>query len=73
VLPFQHGIGILAKDLGLPVVPLRLKGIHELRERGRRVARHGEVRLSIGPPLRFDANADPGDIARRLEEAVRAL
>jgi long-chain acyl-CoA synthetase len=73
VLPFQHGIGILAKDLGLPVVPLRLKGIHELREQGRRVARHGEVRLTIGRALRFDANADPGEIARRLEEAVRAL
>lgn len=73
LLPFQQGIGILAKDLGLPVVPLRLKGIHELRQQRRHVARHGEIRLVVGAPLHFPAGADPADITRRIEEAVRAL
>ncbi len=71
--PFEQGIGILAKELELPVVPVRLDGIHEMRERGRRVARKGELTIRLGQALRFGASEDAGAIARRLEAAVRAL
>ena len=73
MLPFEPGIGILAKELGLAVAPVRLKGIQAMREQGRRVARKGELTIHIGVPLRFDAADDPAEIARRLEAAVRAL
>ncbi|MCC7340298.1 MAG: AMP-binding protein [Bryobacterales bacterium] len=73
MLPFEPGIGILAKELGLAVAPVRLKGIQAMREKGRRVARKGELTIHIGAPLRFDAADDPAEIARRLEAAVRAL
>ncbi|MCW5966072.1 MAG: AMP-binding protein [Bryobacterales bacterium] len=73
LLPFRQGAGILARDLQLPVVPIWLEGVHELREQGRRVARRGEVRIHVGAPLRFELIEDPSVIARQLEEAVRAL
>lgn len=71
--PFQQGAGILARDLQLPVIPIWLEGIHELREQGRRVARRGEVKIHIGAPLRFDLTDDPAAIVKNLEEATRAL
>ncbi|MDZ7638146.1 MAG: AMP-binding protein [Bryobacterales bacterium] len=73
LLPFQQGIGILAKELGLPVVPLRLKGIHELREQGRIFALRGEVTIHVGQPLRFHPSDEAAAIALRLEQAVREL
>lgn len=73
LLPFRQGAGILARDLQLPVVPIWLEGIHELREQGRQVARRGEVRIHVGAPLHFDLMEDPLVITRQLEEAVRAL
>ncbi len=73
LLPFRQGAGILARDLQLPVVPICLTGIHELREQGRRVARRGDVQIRIGVPLRFDLADDATDVAHRLEQAVSAL
>lgn len=73
MLPFEPGIGILAKELGLAVVPVRLKGMHEMREQRRRVARKGELTIHVGKALRFDAGEDAAEITRRLEAAVRAL
>ncbi|MCL4783808.1 MAG: AMP-binding protein [Bryobacterales bacterium] len=71
--PFEQGIGILAKELGLPVVPVRLCGLHEMRERGGRLARKGELAIHLGRALRFSASEDAAAITRRLEAAVRAL
>ncbi len=73
MLPFEQGVGILAKELGLPVVPVRLKGIHTMREQNRHVARKGEVTIHVGKALYFDASQEAGAIARQLEEAVRTL
>jgi long-chain acyl-CoA synthetase len=73
LLPFRQGAGILARDLQLPVVPICLTGIHELRQQGRRVARRGEVQIRIGAPLRFDLAEDATGVAAKLEAAVRSL
>lgn len=73
LLPFQPGTGILARDLRLPVVPVWLQGIRELREQGRHRAAAGEVSLRIGPPLEFDATEDAAAATAAVENAVRGL
>jgi long-chain acyl-CoA synthetase len=73
LLPFQPGTGILARDLRMPVVPVWLEGIRELREQGRRRAAAGEVSLRIGPPLEFDATEDAAVATAAVEHAVRGL
>jgi long-chain acyl-CoA synthetase len=73
LLPFQPGTGILARDLRLPVVPVWLQGIRELREQGRRRARAGEVSLRIGPPLEFPATEDAAVATAAVEQAVSRL
>lgn len=71
--PFQGGIGLLVENLRLPVVPMRLDGVWQMKLEHRRIARLGEIIVRIGVPIRFPAGTDPQGIARTLEDAVRSL
>jgi len=71
--PFRSGIGLLAARLHIPVVPMRLDGLFELKEKNRTIARPGQVKVTIGKPVRFSATKDPEEIARDLERRVQEL
>jgi len=71
--PFRAGIGLLAKRLNLPVVPVRIDGLFELARAHRHTARPGAVRVSIGPPLRFAPEDTEEIIVARLQQAVADL
>jgi long-chain acyl-CoA synthetase len=71
--PFRSGIGLLVKNLGIPVVPMRIDGLFELKQAGRRTARPFQVKVKIGPPVRFDADADAAAIAADLQKKVEDL
>ncbi len=71
--PFMEGIGLLAKNLNAPVVPIRLDGLYELKQQGKRFARPGQVSVTIGEPVSFSRDDDSASIARELYERVRAL
>jgi long-chain acyl-CoA synthetase len=71
--PFRAGIGLLASNLKLPVVPLRIDGAYEIREARSKFNRPGRVRVHIGKPVEFSAGADPQEIARVLEKCVAEL
>ena len=70
--PFQAGVGLLARNLQLPVVPLRIDGLFELKQEGKMFSRPGTVSVSIGEPVRFDPQTDPVTIARDLERHAEA-
>jgi long-chain acyl-CoA synthetase len=71
--PFRSGIGLLATRLGVPVVPVRLDGIAELRAAGKHWAPPGRIKVSIGAPVRFAETTAAEEIARDLERCVAAL
>ena len=71
--PFRAGIGLLANNLKLPVVPIRIDGAYEIREAHSRFNRPGRIRVHIGKPVEFPAASDPQQIARDLERRVVAL
>jgi long-chain acyl-CoA synthetase len=73
ILPFRAGIGLLAKQLNLPVVPIRLSGLIDLKKENRILARPGHVQVVIGQPVRFSSDQDPGAIAIELERRVSEL
>jgi long-chain acyl-CoA synthetase len=70
---FQAGIGLLATQLSLPVVPIRLAGLFDLKQAERRIARPGRVSVTIGKPVRFASDQDPNEIARELQRRVAEL
>jgi long-chain acyl-CoA synthetase len=71
--PFRAGIGLLANNLSIPVVPMRIDGLFEVKNAGRKFARPREITVRIGTPLTFARESDPKRIARQLQTAVEAL
>jgi long-chain acyl-CoA synthetase len=71
--PFRAGIGLLASNLNLPVVPMRIDGAYEIREARSRFNRPGRIRIHIGKPVEFPAGQDPQQITRDLEQCVAKL
>ena len=51
VLPFKKGIGILALEMGAPVVPAAIEGAHKALPRGAAFIRPSRLRVVFGAPL----------------------
>jgi long-chain acyl-CoA synthetase len=73
MLPFRSGIGLLAENLGIPVLPMRIDGLFEVKQAGRKFAAPGKIRVKIGEPIKFSPGSDASQIAEELRETVRAL
>jgi long-chain acyl-CoA synthetase len=71
--PFRAGIGLLAKNLGIPVLPVRITGLFEVKQTGRWFAAPGKISVRIGKPIKFGAGIAPEEIARELQSAVEKL
>ncbi len=71
--PFQSGIGLLAENLRIPVVPMRLDGVWQMKRERRRLAHFGEITVRIGTPVTFAPGTPPDEIARQLETIVKSL
>jgi long-chain acyl-CoA synthetase len=71
--PFRTGIGLLAQNLGIPVLPLRIDGLFERKQAGKRFAPPWSIRVRIGKPLQFEAGKSAEEIAAALQRAVEEL
>jgi long-chain acyl-CoA synthetase len=71
--PFRAGIGLLAQNLGIRVLPMRIDGLFELKQAGRKFAPPWKIRVKIGSPITFEAGTEPGKIAAVLQNAVADL
>jgi long-chain acyl-CoA synthetase len=69
---FRPGIGMIASRLAVPVVPVRIDGLDRVLAPSWRMASPGRVRVAFGAPMRLTGE-DYQALARRVEEAVRAL
>jgi long-chain acyl-CoA synthetase len=70
---FRAGVGLLANNLDVPVLPMRIVGMFEVKQAGKKFARPGTIGVRIGRPMRFAVDSDPAQIARELQSAVEAL
>lgn len=70
---FQPGIGMMAARLGVPVVPVRLRGVSRVLHPAWRMARPGRVEVAFGRPMTFAGGLSYAQIAREVEEAVKSL
>ncbi|HEX5435319.1 MAG TPA: 1-acyl-sn-glycerol-3-phosphate acyltransferase, partial [Candidatus Angelobacter sp.] len=71
--PFRSGIGLLATQLNLPVIPMRIDGLFRFKAAKKHYAPPGAVQVRIGDPVRFDPGAEPEEIARELQKKVAEL
>jgi long-chain acyl-CoA synthetase len=73
IRPFRAGIGLLANNLRIPIVPMRIEGLFELKQAGKRFAKPHTIRVKIGQPASFEQETDPAAIARELQSRVEEL
>ncbi len=66
--PFRAGIGLLAANLGIPVLPMRIDGLFEVKNAGRKFAAPWKITVRIGMPMRFQI----GTIRRKSPQNCRA-
>jgi len=71
--PFRAGVGLLANNLAIPVVPIRIEGLFELKKAKRKFAPPGKIQVKIGVPERFPRGSAPEWIAAELQKAVENL
>src|ERR1700677_2095354 len=70
---FRAGVGLLASNLSIPVLPMRIVGLFEVKQSGKRFAAPWKIRVRIGQPMKFAPGTDPRQIARELQSAVESL
>jgi len=70
---FRAGVGLLASNLSIPVLPMRILGLFEVNLAGRIFAAPWKIRVRIGQPMKFEPGTDPRQIAAALQKAVELL
>ena len=71
--PFRAGIGLLASELRVPVVPIWLDGLNQVLPKGASRPRPGPVAARIGEVLSVTSTADYAAVTAFLEEALGGL
>jgi long-chain acyl-CoA synthetase len=72
MLPFQMGLGLMVKALGIPVVPIKISGTENVLPHEASFPKRGEVTVSFGKPLRFRFE-EPAEIVEQTRRAVEKL
>ena len=70
---FRPGIGLLANESSVPILPVALIGLGELRASQSRWFRSGKLEVRIGTPIPWDESAEPAKLTATLEQTIRQL
>ncbi|MFZ0479654.1 MAG: AMP-binding protein [Terriglobales bacterium] len=70
---FRNGVGLLANNLRVPVLPMRIDGLFGIKKAGRKFAPPGKIVVRIGKPVQFSSDCPAETIARDLQKAVEDL
>lgn len=82
LMEFKKGVGILALELNLPVVPAYIEGSHDVLPRGKKWPKFHEVKIILGKPIypsklnlfkKTDAIDDYQFFVNELRDNVRQL
>jgi long-chain acyl-CoA synthetase len=71
--PFRPGIGMLTEQSSVPVVPVALIGLGEMRMGKVRWLRSGRLGVRVGKAVPVEEGVDPARLTAMLEESVRRL
>jgi len=71
--PFRPGIGLLVKQSGVPVLPMAIRGLGELKTRRRGWFRSGTIEVRAGQPIRFSPQESEAAITARLQAEVEKM
>ncbi len=68
---FKHGVSILALGNDVPVVPIYLEGLKQIRPPGTKEAQPGPVAAHVLDPIRFEPGTQVPEATERLYSTMR--
>lgn len=71
--PFKPGIGMLAAQLGVSVVPVHIKGTDSVLAKGGSRPHRGYIEVTFGNPLRIPADTEYSEAAEIVRDAIASL
>lgn len=69
--PFRPGIGLLAQQSGVPVLPMALIGLDQMKKTG--WLRSGHLEIRLGKAIPSDKHSTPTDLTQKFEASLRHL
>lgn len=69
LLPFQQGLGLMVKELKVPVIPIKIFGIEHIFPVGATFPKRGNVTIRFGKPLIFKKES-PSEIVEKSRQAI---
>jgi 1-acyl-sn-glycerol-3-phosphate acyltransferase len=70
---FRHGVAILALAKNVPVVPIWLEGLRDLRPKGTTETKPGPALVRIGPPLYFLPGTSVAEATHTMYRAMEKM
>jgi long-chain acyl-CoA synthetase len=70
---FRAGIGLLAKQSNVPILPVAIRGLGELKATNKRWIRTGTIEVHVGEAIHFAPDATEAEITWRLHAEVAKL
>jgi long-chain acyl-CoA synthetase len=70
---FRPGIGLLVQESNVPVLPVALRGVGELKRARRGWFRSGKLEIRVGQLIHFDSASDADAITAELEKTLRSM
>jgi long-chain acyl-CoA synthetase len=70
---FKKGIGVIAPEMGVPIIPIKISGNYEILPRKHHIPKRGKTTITIGQPLKFDDDSSYISVTEKLEEAIKKL
>lgn len=70
---FKIGAGLLALQMKVPIIPVKVKGLDSILPKGANFLKFGKATVSFGKPLYFSENDSYLSTAKKIEQAVRKL
>ena len=72
LLPFKQGIGILAVEMRVPIIPVKIEGALKVLPRWKKFPGFGRVKIKIGKPIIIKTSSYI-EATEQVESAIREL
>jgi long-chain acyl-CoA synthetase len=69
--PFRPGIGLLAQQSRVPILPIALIGLDQMKNTG--WLRSGHLKISLGETIPIGAHSTPTELTQKFEDTLRHL
>ena len=69
ILPFMEGLGLMVKELQIPVIPVKIEGMEKIFPRGTAMPKRGKAIITFGKPNYFGQES-PSEIVRISKKLI---